>query len=293
MPEGPECRLVAEWLNTVLINRVLTMIQWSAESRYNSSRHEDKKIPLFDEFVKFLPLRIESVSSHGKLIIFRLSRGGVTIYMTNHLNMEGKWVHEPGKHSNLWLNYYNIISDSPPMCTEHRIYFDDSRKFGYIEFHFGIEMLKHNLSTKVGPDLLNAVLTGEDLLPTWKSVIRHPRKRNMILCDFLKNQKYFAGIGNYLRAEIMYEAGVSPFRKLGELTDTEVNALYIYSLKIMKDSYNSHGLTISTYEDPAGHKGTYNVKIYGKSTDPFGNPVVTYKKNASAQTIHWVPNVQK
>jgi len=33
------------------------------------------------------------------------------------------------------------------------------------------------------------------------------------ICEVLMNQKYFNGIGNYLRAEILFRAGVSPFMK--------------------------------------------------------------------------------
>lgn len=31
------------------------------------------------------------------------------------------------------------------------------------------------------------------------------------ICEVLLEQKYFNGIGNYLRAEVMYRAGISPF----------------------------------------------------------------------------------
>jgi len=37
------------------------------------------------------------------------------------------------------------------------------------------------------------------------------------LCEVLLDQQYFNGIGNYLRAEIMYRTGVSPFMKAREL----------------------------------------------------------------------------
>ena len=37
-----------------------------------------------------------------------------------------------------------------------------------------------------------------------------------MLCDALLNQRYFNGIGNYLRAEIMHRAGLSPFITLDE-----------------------------------------------------------------------------
>ena len=33
------------------------------------------------------------------------------------------------------------------------------------------------------------------------------------ICEAMLNQKYFNGVGNYLRAEVLYRAGVAPFAK--------------------------------------------------------------------------------
>jgi hypothetical protein len=36
---------------------------------------------------------------------------------------------------------------------------------------------------------------------------------NRPVCEVLLNQQYFNGIGNYLRAEILFRAGVPPFQR--------------------------------------------------------------------------------
>ena len=45
------------------------------------------------------------------------------------------------------------------------------------------------------------------------------------ICEAMLNQKYFNGVGNYLRAEVLYRAGVAPFAKardaLQHLTEAE------------------------------------------------------------------------
>ena len=41
----------------------------------------------------------------------------------------------------------------------------------------------------------------------------------------LMNQKYFNGIGNYLRAEILFELNINPFMPLSGLNDEQLNNL--------------------------------------------------------------------
>ena len=35
------------------------------------------------------------------------------------------------------------------------------------------------------------------------------------------NQKFYSGIGNYLRSDILYDANISPLKKLDKLTNKE------------------------------------------------------------------------
>ena len=103
--------------------------------------------------------------------------------------------------------------------------------------------------------------------------------------------KYFSGVGNWIRAEILYECKIAPNRKLGDLTDSDVKHLYHWSIKILKDAYKVKGLTISNYIDPEGNYGTYKVKVYMQKTDPLGHKVIT-SVFSDKRTIHWVPEVQ-
>ena len=43
---------------------------------------------------------------------------------------------------------------------------------------------------------------------------------NRPICEALLNQKYFNGIGNYLRAEILYRCQIPPFTKAREVLET-------------------------------------------------------------------------
>lgn len=76
-----------------------------------------------------------------------------------------------------------------------------------------------------GPDpILEYDLFRQNVLDNLdKSDFQHP------ICEVLLNQKYFNGIGNYLRAEILYRGGVPPFSLAKDvlfplLTETKVKS---------------------------------------------------------------------
>ena len=104
-------------------------------------------------------------------------------------------------------------------------------------------------------------------------------------------QKYFSGIGNYLRAEIMYRNKINPRKTLCSFTDSDIINLYNMIIKQMLIAYGSRGLTIKSYWDPEGNTGKCPLQVYNRKLDPFNNPIETFK-DKSKRTVHWVPIVQ-
>jgi formamidopyrimidine-DNA glycosylase len=108
----------------------------------------------------------------------------------------------------------------------------------------------------------------------------------------MMEQKFFSGVGNYLLAEILYACKILPTRLLKDLSDKDKYNLWFYSKKLLKDSYESGGLTIATYFSMTGEKGIFDHKVYMRKTDPLGNPVFT-AVFSNKRTSHYVPAVQK
>lgn len=306
MPEGPEVRCIAESLNKDLLGSSILKIQWTEKSRYRNDE------PLnFSQIT--LPLKVCAITVKGKCIILILAQpDSKVIYLTSQLGVGGQWTWEQEKHSDLWFEIVdkNLI---------HRIlYYRDPRHQGQIRFFLSLESFENTINKAIGHDLLQhainlqnsniQVASPQDTLwPIWQSKIKNKRfKEDKMICIFLMEQNHFSGIGNYLRAEILYESRVSPFRTLRSLLDRDILFLYYFSLKIILDSYNCHGLTIATYWDLDGNIGTYPRKVYGKSHDPYGNIVEKYDDKSckslkdindddeekKGRTIHWVPAIQ-
>ena len=68
--------------------------------------------------------------------------------------------------------------------------------------------------------------------------------------------------------------------------------LYYYSIKVLRDAFQVRGLTITNYIDPDGEYGEYQVKVYGKTKDPYGNEILR-STFSDKRTMHWVPSIQK
>jgi len=98
-------------------------------------------------------------------------------------------------------------------------------------------------------------------------------KRGRPIGKVLLDQSVIAGIGNYLRAEILYDAGVSPFTS--ELENREIVRLLYSVNKVTQASFQSGGASLKDYLHLNGERGqmTPILKVYRRSTDPDGRPV--------------------
>ena len=279
MPEGPEVRCITVKLHEKLAGILLNAIQWDDKSKYRNG------LPNYAELEKTLPQIITGVSCKGKKIIFQLAN---EMYITSTLGLEGNWSWASSKHANLYFE----LSDGP------HLYFSDSRHFGNMQIFLTTDTLLNDLNSKIGPDLLayaidyynNEPEPSEPItIDLWKTRVN--RYRNKQACEFLMDQKIFSGIGNYLKAEILYRAKIKPSRLLSAFTEQEIVTLYWTTLETIYESFFAGGLTIKSYWDPDGKRGTFAKVVYGSKQDPLGNPVIqeTFK---DGRTTHWVPAVQ-
>lgn len=271
MPEGPEARRIADCLRQAIIGSTLTSLTWDQHSRY--AREPLKNHGMLSQT---LPKRIVDIRTKGKKIIIELDGH---LYLLISLGMEGKFLREPDRHCNLWLEF------QPEPGKDPKIYFSDSRHFAIFEILVNTAELEARLS-QLGPDILQEDLSREQFM----AIARNRRIQRKEISEFLIDQKRISGIGNYLRAEILYRARIRPDRTLGQLSDEELDRIRTVALATIRDAYRWNGLTIKSYWDLNGDKGMFPVLVYGKTHDPDGNPVITTKRNDRA--IHWVPNVQ-
>ena len=281
MPEGPEVRTIADKISLSLKGYFLDDICYTTKYIGNSKPRQNG-IDNIENLGDLFPQELIRVYSRGKKVIFEFK----SFWIVSSLGMEGHWTFKMEKHSDFWLVFVppeNKSSESDP--DNVTLYFSDSRHFGFNNICMTKKSLDDALSD-IGPDIL-----GDEISPSvWRNSLRRSKKKQ--ICAVLLDQSRISGIGNYLKSEILYAAKTKPDRQVQDLNDDEIECLRVHSHRIARESYQAQGLTISTYWDPDGNKGTYDTLVYHKKTDPFGHNIIQ-STFSDKRTTWWVPEIQK
>lgn len=288
MPEGPEIRTVCSALAPIVVGQTLHAIEWTDKSKKHKLLSSYSLLPL--------PATIAGLTCRGKKIVFILQTSRGMVFLTSTLGMTGRWCWERGNHSHLWLRLGGSLAT---------LWYDDPRHFGNIDLSFNPSETIIQIRKEIGPDLLayslqlRGLLLEEELVEEedqvtserWAKVVTNPRTRNQQVCRFLMDQRKFSGIGNYLKCEILYRSGIAPYRSLGSLTLAEITDLRTQALDTIYESFTAGGLTIATYWDPDGKRGTFQPKVYGRDTDEHGRQIERGVFD-DGRTTYWCPEVQ-
>jgi formamidopyrimidine-DNA glycosylase len=104
-------------------------------------------------------------------------------------------------------------------------------------------------------------------------------------------QDYLSGIGNYLKAEILYVAKLSPFRMTNDLSDNQKTDLCNAINEVISKVLETNGRLLK-YSDLFGKDiEQYKFKIYQRALDDDGNEVKC-EETKDDRTTYWVPSVQ-
>ncbi|XP_035668193.1 endonuclease 8-like 1 [Branchiostoma floridae] len=199
MPEGPELHLAARFVNAMCAGRVFTgkpvksEVNWkNPEVSFEAEAYTISAVSRGKEVQMSLnPLEEEDKGKKkkkGKVleslkIVFRFGMSGMFRFTP---------VSEIPKHAHLMFH----TRDEPPMVLS----FVDVRRFGRWEVGGGWQKDR-------GPCI---ILEYQDFRSHVLSSLADTAF-NRPICEVLLNQKYFNGVGNYLRAEVLYRLGIPPF----------------------------------------------------------------------------------
>ena len=190
MPEGPEVYLNGQLVNKVCKGRffggkiVKSPGFKSCEVTFTSAKYTISSETRGKELA--LTLQCDENKDNKVRVLFRFGMSGHFKFVP---------VDEEIKHAHL---SFFTQDDQPKMA----LHFVDVRRFGAWELcdTWGVDR---------GPDPMF------DYDNFRAHVLDNTTRRNRVLnkaiCEVLLEQKFFNGIGNYLRSEILYRAGIPPF----------------------------------------------------------------------------------
>ena len=292
MPEGVEVLIQANIIKKRYIGKKIIGFHKTKSFQKNGIKNV--------EIVK-LPLKIVDVWSRGKVIVFECSDPtNTTIYMTSQLGMTGQWVSERGSHSNLFLEFgYEHPNKTGYYCKTEILYYDDQRHFGIINFLTDLTRIwkRHGpcmmltSAVKYGHIDPKNIKSDQETVSfkLYQDKIRNKRfKADKRIAEYLMDQSRVAGVGNYLRAEILYRSKISPKRTLKSLSDSDIKSLYDVTLLIMNESYSQKG----KYHQGSKCGDGFQLLVYKKKTDLNSYPVLTFKDHQK-RTCYYVSQVQK
>jgi endonuclease-8 len=262
MPEGPEIRRAADTLEAAIKGEPLTEA-WFA-------------FPQLQPYQSLLVgQRVTQIATRGKALLTHFS-GGLTLY--SHNQLYGVWrVVDAGV--------------QPESNRVLRVRLQTARKAILLYSASDIEMLTaqqlahHPFLLRVGPDVLDMTLTVEQVRERLLSAKFRHRQFSGLLLD----QAFLAGLGNYLRVEILWQVGLTGRHKAAELNETQLDALAHALLDIPRLSYHTRGQA----DDDKHHGALFRFKVFhrdGEACERCGS--IIEKTMLSSRPFYWCPGCQ-
>jgi endonuclease-8 len=299
MPEIVEVRRYADFLIKHFKNNKLVNVK-ILKGRY-------KKHKPFDGYYKLvnsLPVKVIDVKTKGKFIYLILDNDMIIF---NTLGLSGGWLYsetkEDYKHPNVheFLNK-NDVDAYRKTATKHlNIMFELEKGFLY---YFDIlsygtmkvatrEDLEIKLN-KIGPDFLDTDTTLELFIER----IKKAKNVDKMIGNVLMNQKIVSGVGNYLRADSLWLAKISPHRLVKSLNELELKKIFNSIRSLVWSDYNyKKGIKLGIIKK--GFKTSQDFGrdffIYYYEDDIYGNKVKKEEMYEGSQKrfIYWCPSIQK
>ena len=216
MPEGPEIRLAADKIAKVLVDKPVLSFFFGLP---NLARWEGD----------FASSYVISIETRGKALLTHFANG-LTIY--SHNQLYGRWYvvkrnRLPSSGRSLRMAIHTA---------EHSALLYSASDISVWETQ---RILEHPFLAKLGPDILSEELTWRQVA----SLLASLKFRNRRVGAFYLDQGFVAGIGNYLRSEILFFAKVNPWAKPNQLSTKELNQLARATLSVSRRSYKTKGVT--------------------------------------------------
>jgi endonuclease-8 len=223
MPEGPEIRRAAVRVAAAVAGRTAIRVMFTQPRlRRHGARLSGRPV--------------EAVEARGKALLVHFA-GGDSIYTHNQLY--GRWyVVAPGR--------------LPATGRTLRLAIHTRSAWALLYSASDIAVLPrarlggHRYLARLGLELLNSRTRLSDV----RAVLDEARFGRRSLAALLLDQAFLAGVGNYLRSEILFVARLAPERRLGALSPGERDRLARAALELTRRSYHTGGIT----NDPARAK---------------------------------------
>ena len=136
--------------------------------------------------------------------------------------------------------------------------FVDPRRFGRLEFR---DLCQAESFSAAGAEPLT--ISSLDFAGLF-------RRRHLAIKAALLNQSLLSGVGNIYADESLFHAGIRPRKSAERLTKSELERLRLALRKVLEDSIERGGSSVSDYVDANGVRGFYQLEhcVYMRTGEP-------------------------
>ena len=244
MPELPEVETIRRQLFKVLKNKKIIDVEIKVPKMVRA--------PLLTFKKNVVGSKIFDIGRKAKLLIIGLSNG---FSLLIHLKLTGQLIVKNEKDKpEKYTHFIFYFSDGT------KLFFNDLRKFGFINIIKTVNLEKQLEKEKFGPEPLEKGFT----LKLFKNLLE--QKKISKIKPLLMDQTFIAGIGNIYAAEACFYAGIKPTRPAGSLKLEQIKKLHEGIKKILKEAIRKKGSSVNAYVDTHGRKGKYVpfLKVYDR-----------------------------
>jgi formamidopyrimidine-DNA glycosylase len=254
MPELPEVETVRRQLENEIVGAVIESVEVREEKIFVG-------VPK-----RIHGQKINKVGRVGKYLFLKFASGrGMQI----HLKMTGRLVIKPLNHLTITpseIDYEAAIHTRVVMelADGRKIYYWDTRKFGYIRLENDIVVEHARLTQKLGPEPWDVSVT---------DFLRKLQKTGRTIKETILDQSILAGVGNIYANDGLWLAGIDPRRKANSLRLTEVAKLRASLCSVLTRGLATGGASDNTYRDFYGGRGGYQNEflVYGRTGEACNN----------------------
>ena len=216
MPEGPEIRRAADQLSRALGGEIAEAVQFAQPA-------------LIRHGARLSGRRIVTVEPRSKAMLIHFA-DGLTIY--SHNQLYGRW-------------YVVKAGRSPRTSRALRLAIHTRSHSALLYSASDIDVLpsaqleRHPYLAKLGVELLGDATTRADV----RARVERPQFQGRSLAALLLDQGFLAGLGNYLRSEILYVTGLHHGQKLGAIGPENRVRLADAAFDLTRQAYRTRGVT--------------------------------------------------
>lgn len=275
MPEGPETHYIADRLGAALVGEALIDVAFAPPELAMQAR-------------KLRGRRIESIIARGKALLTRFD-SGLTLY--THSQLLGYWRIERARSAPRATGTPRVLLATADV----RVTLHIAPK---VELWPSARVDEQPYLAKLGPDVLDPQVAAADFVAR----LREKRFVRTSLPALLLKQAFAAGMGNYLRSEVLFAAALSPHRRTGELDDDQVFCLAHALVDVPRRAYRAKfkrgdraiGKAALEKEYLKASKATFDFHVFEREGERCGRCGDRIRlERLASRRLYWSPGCQR